>query len=61
LRRRCRIGDLPAGSVAIGGGYDGNAQPPVEASVTYNYPIGNDTAWGIGMVNNAAAYATFTP
>lgn len=42
----------PAGDVALGGGWDGGAIPPVSATVAYNHPIGNDTAWNVTMVDD---------
>jgi hypothetical protein len=51
----------PAGSVAVGGGWDGNTEPPVDASVAYNEPTVGDAGWEVGIVNNGVIGATFTP
>jgi len=44
----------PAGDVAIGGGWDGGSSPPSDATVGYDDPIGNNTAWDVTMADNSS-------
>ena len=42
----------------LGGGYSG---PLIDASISYDYPIANGTAWDVSIVNYASITESFTP
>ena len=48
----------PAGDVALGGGWDGGTTPPVVATVAYNEPIGNNTAWDVTMADDESGQSS---
>jgi hypothetical protein len=58
----CDIGSsvarCPEGKKAIGGGWDGENAPPLDAGVAYNRPV-EDVSWGVSMINNSGITATF--
>jgi len=45
------VANCPAGSAVLGGGYDGGSDPPIDASVGYDKPIGT-SAWEVIMTND---------
>ena len=49
----------PAGAVVLGGGWDGETNPPTNATVGYNDPLSTNTSWHVTLTNNAAASTTF--
>jgi hypothetical protein len=49
----------PAGGVVLGGGWDGETNPPTNATIGYNDPISTNTSWHVTLTNNAASGTTF--
>ena len=45
------LAQCPTGSVVLGGGYDGETNPPVSATVGYDESLGGN-AWDVIMSNN---------
>lgn len=52
------LATCPAGGLAIAGGWDGEAQPPVDATVGFNKRYGW-FSWGVVMANHASIAATY--
>jgi hypothetical protein len=48
----------PTGAVVLGGGWDGETNPPTNATVGYNDPLSTNTSWHVTMTNNGASSAT---
>jgi hypothetical protein len=48
----------PPGAVVLGGGWSG---PLSDASIGFNLPIGNGSAWDVVAINNAPIAESFTP
>jgi hypothetical protein len=49
----------PPGKVAVGGGWDGESSPPVDATAGFDDPLPSGTNWFVAMANNAAIPSTF--
>ena len=58
----CQVGSsvatCPPGKVVIGGGWDGESNPPVVATVGYNKPLGA-SAWEVIIANTGPITANF--
>jgi hypothetical protein len=52
------LATCPPGSLATGGGWDGESSPPVSATVGFNKLYGSGS-WGVIMVNQASISATY--
>ncbi len=50
----------PAGYVALGGGWDGGSTPDPSATIGYDDPIGNDTAWEVVAADNSGTGGPYT-
>ena len=57
----CQVGSsqafCPSGRVAVGGGWNGEDSPPVDATVGYSH--GSGPGWVVIMVNNSVLAATY--
>lgn len=51
------VATCPSGTTVVGGGWDGESAPPVDATAGYNEPQGN--GWVVVMANNATITTTF--
>jgi hypothetical protein len=49
----------PAGTVIVGGGWDGETAPPVAATVAFNKPLGSN-AWEVILADNSFGNVGFT-
>lgn len=48
------LAQCPPGAVVLGGGWTGGDSPPVDATVSYNDPLGG-TSWDVVVANNSTA------
>jgi hypothetical protein len=53
------VATCPPGTVVAGGGWDGESNPPVLATVSYNKPLGGN-AWEVIMIDNSGGGTGFT-
>jgi hypothetical protein len=52
------VATCPAGSVVIGGGWTGESSPSPDATVGYDFPLGNNR-WQVVMTNNSMLTSSF--
>jgi hypothetical protein len=52
------VATCPSGSVVLGGGFDSEGAPPVEATVAFDKPLGTDS-WEVILVNNGTISQNF--